>query len=205
METLSLYGQVLGPAFANLAPALRRLHGPEQRSFSGMLAVRTGANPLARLSLWLARLPNARIDALCHLCLLPSQHGEHWQRLIGPWKFITHQRMAGNCARRKKEIRERFGAITLRLRLRIKGESLCIRSVSTKILGAPLPRSWGIRVVAIEKPVDRDSFYCNVRVYLPGAGGLLRYRGTLRQGDPRLGNLSSALQKSSTSHALTQS
>jgi len=185
MQTSSLYAQVLGPAFANLAPALSRLHGGEQRSFSGTLAVRTGAHPLARLSLRLARLPNAHVDALCHLCLLPSRRGEHWQRYIGPWKFITHQRMVGNRGRHegKKEIRERFGAMTLRLRLRTKGQSLCIRSVGTRVLGIPLPRSFGIRVVAIEKPIDTHSFYCNVRVYMPGFGPLLWYRGTLSQID----------------------
>jgi hypothetical protein len=185
MQTSSLYGQVLGPAFNHLAPALRRLHGCEQRSFSGTLAVRTGAHPLARLSLRLARLPNAHVDALCHLCLLPSRRGERWQRYIGPWKFITHQRLAGNHRRHEgeKEIWERFGAITLRLRLRMKGQSLCIRSVGTRILGIPVPRSFGIRVVAYEEPIDNHSFYCNVRAYLPGVGTLLQYRGALSQSD----------------------
>jgi hypothetical protein len=117
--------------------------------------------------------------------LLPSKRGEHWQRYIGRWKFITHQRLAGNSGRHegKKEIRERFGAITLRLSLRMKGESLCIRSVGTRIFCIPVPRSLGIRVVAYETPVDNGSFACNVRVYLPGLVALLQYRGTLSQSD----------------------
>ena len=85
--------------------------------------------------------------------------------------------------RGRKEIRERFGAITLRLRLRRKGEGLCIRSVGTSILGIPLPRSFGIRVLAYETPIDKGSFACSVRVYLPGRIALLRYRGKLSQGD----------------------
>jgi hypothetical protein len=184
-STLSLYAQVLGDVFTNLAPSLKRLHCSGQRRFTGVLIIRTGAHPLARLSLWLARLPNARVDALCHLCLLPSERGELWQRYIGPWKFITHQHLAGSPGmhRGRKEIRERFGAITLRLRLRRKGEGLCIRSVGTSILGIPLPRSFGIRVLAYETPIDKGSFACSVRVYLPGRIALLRYRGKLSQGD----------------------
>jgi hypothetical protein len=183
METSSMYAQVLGAAFTNLAPALRRVHGFEQRRFTGLLSVRTGAHPLARLSLWLTRLPRSTMDPNlpCHLCLLPSKRGERWERDIGPWKFITHQRLAGNSDRHegKKEIQERFGAISLRLCLRVKGESLCIRSVGTRIFCIPVPRSLGIRVVAYETPVDNGSFACNVRVYLPGLVALLQYRGTL--------------------------
>jgi hypothetical protein len=187
MDVPSIYAQVLGAAFTNLAPVLRRLHGFKQRHFTGVLAVRTGAHPLARLSLWLTCLPRAQMDSdvPCHLCLLPSKRGEHWQRYIGRWKFITHQRLAGNSDRHegKKEIRERFGAITLRLSLRMKGESLCIRSVGTRIFCIPVPRSLAIRVVAYETPVDNGSFACNVRVYLPGLVALLQYRGTLSQSE----------------------
>jgi hypothetical protein len=183
MDALSMYAQVLGPTFTDLAPALKRLHGSEHRRFTGILTVQTGAHPLARLSLWLARLPRAQGDAPCRLCLLPSKSGELWQRYLGPWKFITHQSLAGNPGTHesKNEIRERFGAITLRLRLRIKGQGLSIRSVETRILGIPVPRSFGIRVVAYEKPAGNNSFYCNVRVYMPGLGMLLQYRGTLSQ------------------------
>src|SRR5215471_6923092 len=181
----SMYAQVLGPAFTNLAPALKLLHSSQQRRFTGVLTVRTGAHPLSRIALWLARLPNAHVDALCHLCLLPCERGELWQRSIGPWKFITRQRLAGSSDAHagRKEIRERFGAVTLRLSLRTKGETLSIRSVGTRILGIPLPRSLAIRVVAYERPVDKGSFACNVRVYLPGSVALLEYRGTLSRSD----------------------
>lgn len=177
-----MYAQILGPAFGQLAPVLKRLHGSEQRCFAGVLTVRTGAHPLARMSLWLAVLPRADVNAPCHLCLLPSKCGERWQRYIRPWKFITHQRLT-ETHEGKKEIRERFGAITLRLSLRIKEESLCIRSARTRILGIPVPRPCGIRLVAYETPVDKDSFACNVRMYLPGLVALLRYRGKLSQSD----------------------
>lgn len=184
MGAKSIYAQALGPAFADLAPALKRLHShhgsSQQRRSSGVLAVRTGSHLLARVSLWLARLPRAQVDAPCRLCLVPSHRGERWLRDIGPWKFKTHQRMTFTKENSTGEIRERFGPITLSLDLRVKGQSLRVRSVETRILGIRLPGWLGIKVVAHESPVDQESFYCNVRVYLPGLRALIRYRGALK-------------------------
>ena len=181
MEPQSIYAQVLGPDFGGLAPALKRLHDCQRRHFAGVLTVRSGPHPLARLALWLGRLPKAQVDAPCRLCLISSKRGEWWQREFGRWKFITHQRAAFSEGNPDGEIWERFGAITLGLHLRVKGRGLCVRSGRTWILGVPLPRWLGVKVVAHERAVNDDSFYCNVRVYLPGAGVLLQYRGKLRK------------------------
>lgn len=194
MEIPSIYAQVLGPAFTNLAPALKQLHRSDQRQFSGVLTVRTGSHPLARLSLWLSRLPRAQVEAPCDLCLVPTRRGELWQRDIGKWNLVTHQRCASREERLNGGIRERFGAITLALHLRVKSRSLHIRSIKTRILGIPLPGWLGIAVVAHESQIDENSFYCNVRVYLPGLRPLLRYRGKLSK--PWQGSTSSFLAKS---------
>ncbi|HEY6968871.1 MAG TPA: DUF4166 domain-containing protein [Candidatus Angelobacter sp.] len=197
MQVPSIYAQVLGPAFCGLAPALKRLHGSQPRRFTGILTVRTGSHSLARLSLWLARLPMAQGAVPCCLCLIPSHRGERWQRLIGSSKFITDQRLAvskwnwhGNGPRtgwkqpaNNAEIREQFGPITLLLHLRVKGQSLWVRSIRTWILGIPLPGWLGIKVLAHERPLSNDSFNCNIRVYLPGLRPLLRYTGRLVIGD----------------------
>lgn len=185
MNPASIYAQVLGSGFADLAPALKRLHGQpidsEERRFRGVLTVRTGSHPLVRLLLWAGRLPRTQGEAPCDLCLASLNHGERWQRKIGPWKFDTDQCTAFSQSNLRREIRERFGIITLGLHLRVKRGGLCIRSVKTRILGIPLPGRLGIRVMAREKPVNDDSFSCNVRVYLPGLPSFLRYRGRLSE------------------------
>jgi hypothetical protein len=188
MKALSIYAQTLGPSFTALAPVLKRLHGPGLRRLSGDLRLRAGSHPLARSLLWLAGLPGTQATAACELCLVPHRQCECWQRYFGRWKFITRQRAAisnllnagalGTGA--DGEILERFGPLTVHLCLRVKGQSLWVRSSSTSLFGVGIPASLGIKVVACERPIDEESFYCDIQIRLPWLGRLLRYRGTLR-------------------------
>jgi hypothetical protein len=188
MSASSIYAQTLGPSFTALAPVLRRLHGSGIRRLNGELCVSAGSHPLARPVLWLSGLPCTQTTAACELCLAPHKQGEWWRRYFGRWAFITRQRAAGSNPASDggqgtgagREILERFGPFTVHLRLRVKGKSLWVRSSATSLFGITVPPSLGIKVVACERPIDEDSFYCDIQIRLPWLGRLLRYQGTLR-------------------------
>jgi hypothetical protein len=188
MKTLSIYEQTLGPSFTALAPVLKRLHGSGIRRWSGDLRLRAGPHPLVRPLLWLAGLPGTQTTAACELCVISHKQGECWRRYFGRWKFITRQRAVVSSLARagapgtgnSGEILERFGPFTVHLRLKVKGQSLWVRSSATSLFGISVPASLGIKVVACERPIDENSFYCDIQIRLPGLGRLLRYRGTLR-------------------------
>jgi hypothetical protein len=188
MNTSSIYEQTLGSSFTALAPVLKHLHGSGMRRLSGNFSLSAGPHPLVRPLLWLAGLPGTQATAACALCLVPHEKGEYWRRYFGRWKFITRQRVALSSpanARTQgtsngREILERFGPFTVHLRLRVKRQGLWVRSSSTSLFGIALPASLGIGVVACERPIDEDSFYCDIQIRLPWLGRLLRYRGALR-------------------------
>src|SRR5258708_26833816 len=188
MTASSIYEQTLGLAFSALAPVLQRLHGSGIRRLSGDLCLRAGSHPLARPLLWMAGLPCTQATAACELCLVPHKQGECWRRYFGRWKFITRQRAAcsnpasdgGQGTGAGREILERFGPFTVHLRLRVKGQSLWVRSSATSLFGIAVPASLGIKVMACERSIDENSFYCDIQIRLPWLGRLLRYQGMLR-------------------------
>src|SRR5438046_1350796 len=156
MNDSSIYEQTLGPSFTALAPVLKRLHGPGIRRLSGDLSLSAGQHPLVRPLLWLAGLPRTQAAAACELCLVPHKQGEYWRRYFGRWKFITRQRAAlSNMANAgaqgratSREILERFGPFTVHLHLRIKEQSLWVRSRSTSLFGLAVPSASALEVVA---------------------------------------------------------
>jgi hypothetical protein len=145
----------------------------------GTLRVRVGSHPLARVFLWLGGLPRAQDSAAaCDLRLIFDQDEkrEIWDRRIGRHRITSIQR-----APAPGEIIERFGLLTLHLRLRVKNGNLWVRSRAARLGGIVLPAGFAIRVVAWERAVDQDSFHVDVRVSSPLIGRLLEYRGRLRQ------------------------
>lgn len=187
MNTTSIYAQALGSGFTALAPVLKRLHGTEQRRLAGILQIRTAKHPLAGFLLWLCRLPRVQAASPTQLWVVPCKDGERWLRYFGHRQFFTFQRNQGSNAARSEgapatsraELLERFGPITLHLRLCVKGQSLTVRSRATRLFGMKLPQWLGIRVVAHERPIDESTLYCDIRLFLPWLGGLLQYKGTL--------------------------
>lgn len=184
-----MYEQVLGPAFAALAPALRRLHGSGMRNVQGTLRVRVGSHPLARAFLRLGRLPLAyETAASCQLRLSSHEKSERWDRHIGLHRIISIQKLVSSRVANQQgpstaavgEIVERFGLLTLNLCLRAKQRNLWMRSRAARLGGILLPAWLAIRVVAYEKAVGENSFCVDVRVSSPLVGRLLEYRGRLR-------------------------
>jgi len=191
MDGASLYLQALGPAFAALAPVLRRLHGSGTRNVQGTLRVRVGSHPLACAFLRLGRLPLAYETAAgCQLRLSfdADEKGERWERRIGPHLIISIQKPVSSKAVDHKgpstaavgKIIERFGLLTLDLCLRVKQRNLWVRSRAARLGGILLPAWLAIRVVAYEKAIDENSFCVDIRVSSRLTGRLLEYRGRLR-------------------------
>lgn len=173
--TSSLYALSLGPVFHRLAPVLARLHDQGIRQLRGTLKVRRGRRALARLFMCLARMPKPNpTGAPCEVHLRPDGASERWTRRIDDRTLLSHQ-VRGHDG----HIVERLGALAIHLHTQVIRGSLWQRSRFTTLFGVRLPALLGLQIVARERAIDADSFYCDVRLRSPLLGCLLHYRGVL--------------------------
>lgn len=176
----ALYPRLIGTFWQELDEAVRRVHlNGESVRATGSLRVRHGKGWLARLLLWLFRMPPAAEAVETRLVITPYGHGEKWLRVFGNWPLVTMQgEQAGGL------LLERFGVLEFRFRLEVAEGSLVYRQISAVFrlgpLSLPLPRWLAPHVAAREKPVgDRNQIHVSVEVNFPLLGPLIAYEGKL--------------------------
>ena len=175
-----LYPKLLGAAWASLDDAVRRLHawGAPVHAV-GVFRVRRGSNWLARTLARLGRLPAAGEAVDIQLVVTARADGEEWRRTFAgrPLVSLQYERPDGLLA-------ERMGLTEMRFRLEAIGGALAYETTSAALclgwLRVPLPRWFGARVRAWERPVgDGDQINVSVEVELPLLGRLIAYDGSL--------------------------
>lgn len=175
--TTGIYEIMLGTGFAGLPPVLRRVHRAEGVRLAGTLRVRWSARRWLRTLLQLSALPRPARAAPTRVAITPSAAGELWHRQIGGKRVAS--RMQGA---RTGLVTERMGPLALALHTRVDGAGR-LRQASRRVslLGVPLP--W-LRVLASERAIDDCSYRCDVRIWMPRLGYLLRYDGVLTICEP---------------------
>ena len=181
-EGTALYTVALGVHFGELAPVLQRLHSERERRLRGMLRVNVASQPWLRLLLWLARMPRPAAAVACRIRIRVHRTGECWQRHIGT-RLLASQQALG----KRGQIVEHLGPLALHLRNKVARAGLWQRTVRTTFLGLTLPAWLSLCVVARERPIDANSYYCNIRLHTPLFGRLLQYRGVLVFEDQKRG------------------
>jgi hypothetical protein len=180
---LPLYAQLLGDAWAELDPRVRRAHlDGERLSMVGTFRVRRGTNVLSRLLASCLRLPAAGDAVAVRLTVLPTEGGERWIRAFGPTPLVSNQAFdeAGI-------FRERFGGVEFRIRLEPGNGGIVYRQVGVALrvgfVTIPLPRWFAPHVESFEEPSDAGT-YVSVRVLLPLTGLIISYDGRIVPEEP---------------------
>ncbi len=173
----SLYGTMLGAAFASLPPVLRRLHRAEGVHLRGALRVRWSTRRWLRVLMRLSALPRPAAAAACRVTIASEPAGERWHRSIGGCIVASRMRQA-----RPGQVTERMGPLAIVLATRVDGAGrLRQASRSVSLFGLTVP--W-LHVLASERALDRDRYRCDVRIWAPRLGYLLRYDGVLAIREP---------------------
>lgn len=174
-----LYPNLLGDAWRNLGPAVRRLHGSDAPVCAvGVFQIGQGSNRVARTLARLAQLPRPGEAVSVRLHIKVRDDGELWQRTFADKPFITLQSAGGDGL-----LVERAARFELRFRLKVVDDSLAYQSVSAALYLAAwriwLPRWCAPRVTACERAAEGDQIEVSVDVRLPWLGRLVAYHGKL--------------------------
>jgi hypothetical protein len=181
-----LYPRLLGAAWNDLDPAVRRAHaGGAVDHAVGLLQVRHGPGRLRRLILRAAGVPARSLAAEVHVTVSRNGPVERWRRQFGDTSLVSIQRGGPD-----RLLAERFGLFEIRFRLAPIGGELVFQQVGLALrlgpLHLPLPDLLAPRVAGRAGTAggsDRTSVA--VVVTTPRGGLLFSYRGSVRWGAPR--------------------
>jgi hypothetical protein len=176
-----LFRGLLGATWADLAEPVRSLHGEGQTVHAaGTFRVQHGNNRLARLIVWLARMPAAGESVDVRLAVVPGQRGEEWRRSFAGRPLVSFQsRRSGGL------LAEDMGPLQMRFRLEVRDGALLYHTAGAALrlgpLRIPLPRWSAPSVTACEKAApDGIATEVLVEVRMPLLGLVLAYQGTVR-------------------------
>ncbi|MDH4384712.1 MAG: DUF4166 domain-containing protein [Caulobacter sp.] len=174
-----LYRRLLGPAWSDLAPAVRAMHdlSDEDLEAVGTVQVHRGRGLVARLLSLAMRLPMASQATVLTVGFHRSGQGERWLRRFEQVSLESRQfEGAGN---RQGLLLESLGLITISLALEVESGVLRLSSRGWSLMGIPMPGFLGPQVMAREWQAD-GLFRFEVEVRAPGGDLVLGYRGGLQ-------------------------
>ena len=177
-ESSALYSRLLGPAWLELDPAVRRAHVAGTVA-TGWFTIDDRGGVVARVARWAVRLPSPGTACETRLVIVAEADAERWTRTFRDWTLVTTQRGLPD-----GRLAERFGIVELRFRLRVTDGALTYeQSDAAMAFGrwrVPIPRWLSPRVEARERRAEHgDGSHVRVVVRTPIVGVLLAYEGEL--------------------------
>lgn len=170
---MTAFHQLLGAELDQLGPALRTLHGNPTSRWVGQADVTWNRRHWARAWLKIAGMPRPGRKLPLTVDITGNAERQTWTRHFAGRPFVSHWYL------HRGILIEDFGCYQLTTRLQRHQRSLWLYSRTSHGLAVPLPPACAPLGYSREWPTA-DGFGFDVRVVLPGAGTLLRYRGQLR-------------------------
>jgi short subunit dehydrogenase-like uncharacterized protein len=172
-----LYARVMGPAFDELPPSLRAMHGVlADDGARGRAVVTRGRNPIARMIAGLVGFP-AEGEHDLHVAFAERGGIERWTRDFSGRRFTSRLFERGG------RLNEQFGAIRFAFDLPSDSNGLSMVIRRWWLGPLPMPLALAPRAPAREWE-EEDRFHFDVAIALPLIGPLVHYRGWL-EAEPR--------------------
>lgn len=173
--------QILGSAFEDLPPQVRKLHGlATGQTWCGTADVRRGVSIAASLVARAFRFPEAGKAVPVTVAMTVDADGEHWIRDFAGRTFESH--LAAGTGRDDYLLIERFGVVTVALALVVNGDRLYLLPRRWKLFGVPMPTALAPRGTSFESE-ENGQFCFDVSIELPLIGLVVAYRGILKMID----------------------
>lgn len=169
----AIYPRIMGDEFETLAPIVRRFHGVSgMHRYEGEVSIEGATSLLGRLVAWLGRLPSTAPAARFSFTIDATPAREIWTR------YFPSRTMRSVLTADGDQLTERLGMFRLRFNLMSDNGHLRMQLLRITALGVPCPRWLFPKVVAEERGSD-GRFHFDIRMHVPFAGQVVRYRGYL--------------------------
>lgn len=176
VERGATYARAIGQAFDGLPSAIRALHETPGRSlWRGEAETEGAASPVAAAVARLIGFPKAQATCPAEVKIEADGGRSVWRRRIGGHAFAS----VLSAPRAGGRMSERFGLLTMDLRLAPEGERLIYRVDGWRLGPMPLPRALAPSTRAHEEVDAAGRFVFDVEISAPLIGRLVRYRGWL--------------------------
>lgn len=175
-----LYARVLGSRWSELPEALQQMHDVASEVVaSGLADIDRGPGIGARLLAAVVGFPRAGRDVPVTVRLRRDRYGgELWQREFAGRRFRSAQFAEGEVPQ-APVVMERFGPITMALRLDVSPGRLDIVPIGWRCLGVPLPVPLMPVGETFETVDGEGRFVFHVEIAQRWLGLIVRYRGHL--------------------------
>lgn len=169
----ALFARLLGDTFGDMPEVTQRLHrGWPVVIGRGSATVEPATTLPARVLARIFGLPATTGDLPLEVVIESRDGFEHWTRRFGAHRMRSVMRAQGGL------LVERFGPVSIAMRLVGTPDGLDMRPVGGWLVGIPLPRFLLPSVVARETVANGRHVF-EVDIGLPLIGRLVAYRGTL--------------------------
>jgi hypothetical protein len=165
-----LFKSCLGDQFEQLAPLVRKAHTGRIR-LEGDVTVERG-NWIANLICKLFGMPPAAPK--CKLVV----NGNHDQKTMTWNRFFDDFAMNSFFYKDRDYLVEQLGPIHMKMAVNVTDGVLTYTLDKTRILGIPIPKCMGPRVIAVEEQAG-DQYRFSVLVSMPVVGKLISYFGDM--------------------------
>lgn len=154
------------------------MHDVEREAVAeGLAQIDRGSGLIARLIAAVVGFPRAGHDVPLRVRFVADGRGELWERTFAGRRFASYQFPAERSL--EPIVFERFGPITIALRLNLDGSHLDIVPQRWSLLGVPLPQSLMPVGETFETVDEQGRFNFHVEIGHPSFGRIVRYRGYL--------------------------
>lgn len=169
---MSLYRSLLGPDFDQLVIQLQEFH---ELNFcaTGSLTVTHNPNPIAKIVVWLTRLPKEGSNLRTTVEVLAMNDRETWIRNIGTSKLVSKQSI------RDGQLVETFGPMSIRFLTVVKDGGLVYQSDQTRLFGLSVPKFSRLSITASNMP-SRAGWVVLVQVHFGKFGTICQYEGEMQ-------------------------
>ncbi|WP_439478504.1 DUF4166 domain-containing protein [Brevundimonas sp.] len=176
VERGAIFARAIGPGFDGLPPAVRALHETPGRSlWRGEAMTEGAAGPMAAMIARIMGFPTAQAACSAEVAIHADGERSVWRRRIGCHAFAS----VLSTPRPGGRVRERFGPLSMELRLTPEGGRLVYRVEGWRLGPIRLPSGLAPSTRAHEEVDAEGRFVFDVQISLPLIGRLVRYRGWL--------------------------